>query len=247
VANERLRDALLRADLGSAEVADTLGVDAKTVERWMTQNRTPYARHRTKLAALVGLGESYLWPAAVPPERQVRIAGSEIVTAYPHRRSVPTDLWDELLQGATDRVDVLVHAGQFLAEQHDIAGVLATKARRGVTVRLNFGRPGSTAVEQRSTEEGLGTDALSARIRYGLTAYRPLQDVAGIEFRFHETTLYNSIFRFDEQMIVNMHVYGVAGAHAPALHLRRLGSGDLFDTYARSFIDVWTLSEPAAW
>jgi hypothetical protein len=69
----------------------------------------------------------------------------------------------------------------------------------------------------------------------------------GIEFRFHKTTLYNSIFRFDGEMIVNMHVYGVPGAHAPALHLRKLGAGDLFDTYAKSFVDVWALSKPATW
>jgi hypothetical protein len=48
-------------------------------------------------------------------------------------------------------------------------------------------------------------------------------------------------------MIVNTHVYGVPGAHAPALHLRKLGAGDLFATYAKSFTDVWALSKPAAW
>lgn len=44
-----------------------------------------------------------------------------------------------------------------------------------------------------------------------------------------------------------MHVYGVAGAQAPALYLRKLGAGDLFDTYARSFVDVWSKSTPANW
>jgi hypothetical protein len=247
MANERLRDALATAGLTTMDAAETVGVDAKTVERWVTQGRTPYARHRGKLAALVELSESYLWPTAVPPERQAKIAESEIVAAYPHRRTIPTGLWDELLDRASDRIDVLVHAGQFLAEQHDVVSLLGEKARAGVTVRVNFGRPGSEAVELRSEEEGLGPDVLAARIRYGLAAYRPLREVAGVEFRFHETTLYNSIFRFDEQMIVNMHVYGVAGAHAPALHLRKLGPGDLFDTYARSFVDVWNKSEPAEW
>ena len=247
MANERLRDALATAGLTTIDAAEAVGVDAKTVERWMTQARTPYARHRGKLAALVGLSESYLWPTAVPPERQARIAESEIVAAYPHRRTIPTDLWDELLDRASDRIDVLVHAGQFLAEQHDVVQVLSRKARAGVTVRINFGRPGSDSVELRSAEEGLGPDVLAARIRYGLATYRPLLEVPGVEFRFHETTLYNSIFRFDEQMIVNMHVYGVAGAHAPALHLRKLGPGDLFDTYARSFVEVWNQSEPAEW
>lgn len=69
----------------------------------------------------------------------------------------------------------------------------------------------------------------------------------GIEFRFHGTTLYNSIFRFDDEMIVNNHVYGAPGAHAPAMHLRKLGAGTLFATYAASFTEVWSLSRPAKW
>ena len=247
MANERLRDALMSAGLTAATAAEQIGVDAKTVERWMTQGRTPYARHRGALAALVGQSESYLWPEAVPPERQATIAASEIVAAYPHRNAVPADLWDELIRSASDRIDVLVHAGQFLIERPDFIRTLTDKAAAGVTVRINFGDPDSDAVELRSAEEGLGAGTLAARIRYGLKDYRPLLDTPGIEFRFHATTLYNSIFRFDDQAIVNMHVYGVAGAHAPALHLRKLGAGDLFDTYTRSFVDVWSQSTPARW
>ncbi|GAA1082081.1 XRE family transcriptional regulator [Pseudonocardia alni] len=247
MANERLRDALMSAGLKPATAAEQIGVDAKTVERWATQGRTPYARHRAALSALVGQSESYLWPAAVPPERQAKIAASEIVAAYPHRGAVPAELWDELLASATDRIDVLVHAGQFLIERPDFIRTVAEKAGVGVTVRINFGDPDSDAVELRSQEERLGTGTLAARIRYGLAAYRPLLDTPGIEFRFHTTTLYNSIFRFDDQAIINTHVYGVPGAHAPALHLRKLGAGDLFDTYARSFVDVWSTSTPARW
>lgn len=247
MANERLRDALLHAGLTADDVAGTVEVDTKTVERWMTTDRTPYPRHRRKLSALLGVAESYLWPKAVPPERQSRIAAAEIVGVYPHRNSVPAELWDELLSAAADRIDILVHAGQFLTERPDFIRTLADKAAAGVTVRINFGDPESQAVSLRGEEEKLGEGVLAARIKYGLAAYRPLLDTPGIEFRFHETTLYNSIFRFDEQMIVNTHVYGVPGAHAPALHLRKLGAGDLFDTYATSFVDVWTLSKPASW
>jgi hypothetical protein len=59
---------------------------------------------------------------------------------------------------------------------------------------------------------------------------------------FHRTTLYNSIYRFDDEMLVNTHLYGVPAAYAPMLHLRRLPGGDLFDTYATSFQRVWSRS-----
>jgi hypothetical protein len=40
-------------------------------------------------------------------------------------------------------------------------------------------------------------------------------------------------------------VYGIQGAHAPSLHLRRLSAGDLFETYAESFETVWHKSSNA--
>ena len=61
----------------------------------------------------------------------------------------------------------------------------------------------------------------------------------GVEIRTHGTVLHNSIYRFDDEMIVNPHVYGKVASHAPALHLRRLSAGDLFTTYEDSFSAVW--------
>lgn len=247
MANERLRDALLEAGVSVEDAATATGTDPKTVERWVTTDRTPYARHRRSLAKLLRQAESYLWPAAVSPERQASIAASEIVGVFPHRNALPTELWDRLLTSATDRIDILVYSGLFLVERPDFIRTLADKAAAGVTVRIAFGDPDSDAVELRGAEEGLGEGALGARIKYRLMPYSPLQGTPGIEFRFHATTLYNSIFRFDDELIVNNHVYGAPGAHAPALHLRKLGAGDLFSIYTKSFVDVWTLSKPAAW
>lgn len=53
--------------------------------------------------------------------------------------------------------------------------------------------------------------------------------------------------RFDEEMLVNTHVYGFMAAHAPVLHLRRLSGGDLFETYSESFDSVWNAAKPPAW
>jgi hypothetical protein len=69
-----------------------------------------------------------------------------------------------------------------------------------------------------------------------------LQDAIGapgVELRFHATTLYNSIYRFDDDLLVNAHVYGAPAAHSPVLHLRRPPGGQLVDHYQASFERVW--------
>jgi transcriptional regulator with XRE-family HTH domain len=66
--NERLRDAMQRAGLSADNVAEELKVDAKTVERWITQGRSPYPKYRGKLAATLRETERYLWPDAFTPE-----------------------------------------------------------------------------------------------------------------------------------------------------------------------------------
>ncbi len=65
-----------------------------------------------------------------------------------------------------------------------------------------------------------------------------------MDFRLQRETLYNSIFVYDDEMLINQHVYGMYGYMAPILHLRRVEGGDFFDMYARSFSRVWEVSAP---
>jgi transcriptional regulator with XRE-family HTH domain len=243
--NDRLRDVLLRHGLTPDHVADRLGVDRKTVERWITTGRTPYPRHRHAIAAMVGEGEAYLWPDALPPNRRTEVAESEIIQVYPHRAAVPSDLWPHMLKGAAERIDSLVYAGLFLPEQYpQLLALLRDRAEAGAKIRLLFGDPTSQAVSERGAEEGIG-DAIASKIRNVLVLYRPIAAVPGIEVRLHSTTLYSSLYRFDDEMLVNTHIYGVLAAYAPVLHLRKLSAGDLFDTYADSFERVWAGGRPA--
>jgi hypothetical protein len=122
--------------------------------------------------------------------------------------------------------------------------MLTRLAQAGVQVRLLFGQPSAPPVAERGREEGIG-DALAHKIRNVLVHYRALSGVQGIDVRLHATTLYNSIYRFDDDMLVNLHVYGLPAAHAPLLHLRRLAEGDLFATYADAYERVWSEAVPA--
>jgi transcriptional regulator with XRE-family HTH domain len=62
MANERLRSCLAAAKLTTSDLAAHVGVDVKTVERWIIKGRVPYRAHRTATAALLRTTEAYLWP-----------------------------------------------------------------------------------------------------------------------------------------------------------------------------------------
>jgi hypothetical protein len=245
MANDRLRDAILRTGQTPTALAHDLGVDPKTVERWITQGRAPYPKYRHAIAALVGESEFYLWPDAIPAARASRISESECVQVYPRRGAVPDDLWRRLINQATKRVSILVYAGLFLPEQHPrLAATLRDKAEQGCRAEILLGDPDSREVAQRGAEEGIG-DAMAGKVRNVLTFYQRLRGVPGISVHFHSTTLYNSIYRFDDEMLVNSHIYGVPAAHTPVMHLKRLSGGELFETYADSVDRVWASSRPA--
>ena len=68
----------------------------------------------------------------------------------------------------------------------------------------------------------------------------------GVAVRLHGTTLYNSIYRYDDELLVNAHAYGVPASQSPVLHLRRFPGGRLFDHYMASFERVWETAQPLA-
>lgn len=184
--NDRLRDALLRQGVSPEELARDRGVDPKTAERWITQGRIPYPKHRHAIAALVRESESYLWPDALSADRSAEVAESEVVQVYPHRATVPHDLWIRLIGGAVADIGILAYSGLFLPEQNPgLVRTLHAKASNGATVRLLFGDPASREATRRSTEEGIGAGTLGAKIRNALSYYRPLADVDNVEIRQH--------------------------------------------------------------
>lgn len=242
--NERLRAAIATAGLGLEDVAARVEVDPKTVERWITTGRLPHRSHRFVTAQLLGRDEAYLWPETVDDDRSRRASQAELVRLYPSRAAVPVGLWRSLVEDATVAVEILVYAGQFLVDSHpELPRLLTRKAAAGTAVRLLLGDPASEAVRRRGEEEGIGAD-LTARIRLSLSGLRPLLDGSGAAVRLHDTTLYCSTYRFDDDLFVNTHVLGAPAAHAPVLHLRRAPGGRLFDLYLQSFERVWSAARP---
>lgn len=123
---------------------------------------------------------------------------------------------------------------------------IADRARAGVTVRLLVGDPDSAYVAKRGDDEGIG-ESLAAKIRNVLVLLEPLRKYETVEIRLHQTTLYASIYRADQELLVNPHIYGVPAANAPVLHLHLTDNADISATYLASFDKAWecsTLWEP---
>ena len=101
-------------------------------------------------------------------------------------------------------------------------------------MRIALGDPDGPNVAERGDEEGIG-DAMAAKIRNALMLYRPLGAVENIEIRLHRTVLYNSIYRADDQLMVNQHTYGIPAAQAPVFCLSNTGTSEMASSLSRQF------------
>ncbi|MYT11922.1 hypothetical protein YWIDRAFT_01149 [Streptomyces sp. SceaMP-e96] len=240
--NERLRAAMAAGGWTHATLAARAQVDPKSVERWVNLGRTP--RRATALLAAETLGEDVhaLWPA-LRQARSARAVSSELVALYDQRADVPVSTFTDMLAEARENIDILVYAAVFLHEGFPrLNDLLRERAAEGCSVRIALGDAESENVRQRGEEERFG-HGIESRCRLALMHYRPLLGVPGVEIRTHGTTLYNSIYRGDDQLLTNAHVWGVNAYGAPVWHLRRNGTDGIFDTYAQSFEAVWTTAK----
>ncbi|MGW5157535.1 XRE family transcriptional regulator [Nonomuraea wenchangensis] len=238
--NNNLRYALAAARLNTTDVAAALAVDPKTVSRWLN-GRIPYPRHRWAIADLLHVDETDLWPEATQKHQAL---ADGIHTIYPHRWAIPQTTWRTHFNSATSEVDILAYSALFLAEDHAIQRILIERAEAGVQVRILLGDPEGPEVAARGVDEGIGAEVMAARVKNALTLYRPLLDVHGVEIRLHRTVLYNSLYRADDQFLINTHAYGTPAANAPVMHLAHTYDQGLASTYLTSFNLIWNTVRP---
>ena len=243
LANERLRALLLERRETPATLAEAVQVDAKTVERWIVKGRVPYRKHRYDVAAYLGVDESYIWPDALDADQIATASESEIVAVYPHRWAVPRDTWERFFAQAEREIGALVYSGMFMAEDVGVHRLFASQAKAGVRVRILLGDPDSPHVAERGANEGIDA-GMAMKVRNSIVLFKPLLAAGNVQIRLHGTVLYNSIYRADDQLLVNTHIYGTMANNAPVFHLRKIPGGDMVSTYMESFERVWDGAKP---
>jgi transcriptional regulator with XRE-family HTH domain len=241
--NERLRGSLASAQLRTADVAEKIGVDPKTVERWITQGRLPHRTHRVAVAQALGTDEGYLWPEILTAPSTQAASVAELLELHPTRAAVPYAVWAQLIANTHEALDILTYAGTFLFDQLDILDVLRRKSAEGVFCRFLIGDETSPEVQRRAAEEGT-PGGLEGRIQLHRRYLREVANLPGVEVRAHGTTLYNSLYRFDQDLLVNGHAYATPAGRSPVLHLRRVPGGRMWDHYMHSFDEVWKIATP---
>ncbi len=224
--NERLRGAMIAANVTTEALAAHVGIDAKSAERWLSLGRTPHARHAHAAARLLDADPYYLWPAMGERRRSVVAPQAEVVASYASRSTVPMDLWRTVLASASTTLDLAVANLVFLAHVvSDLPALIAGKADAGVRVRIVI------------------PETLTGRAPQIADALLALADLPGVQLAAH-AGLVADVLRADDDLLLSTPVDGMIPSLAPVLHLRRLGPAPLTGCYLASLDHLIMSAEP---
>lgn len=245
MANEALQTAMEAARLTRPALAELCGVDVKTIDRWLSDDRrTPHPRQRQTAAKALGTEADVIWPAIRQASR--RSPGlREIQAAYPTRSALPSTVWGELVNGANRELMFGGYTSYFLwLTIPDLRETLRAKAENGAKIRFLLGDPDSEVTRTREQIEAVPL-TVGSRIAISLNELEPLKDTPGIEVRFSDRHIGLSVWSFDDQMITCTHLAAAVGHDSPTYRLKRSGPGGLFAAYSAHLDVLWDSARPA--
>lgn len=240
MANQRLLAALRQAGLDQDQLAELVKVDVKSVGRWLAGTTTPYARHRAKVAKALGVSERELWPQTaieIPAEDPRR----EIQGAWPHANDLRAPDWRTMMRDAAEQIDLLGFSLIDIVAAAGVTSQLAAKAASGCTVRVLIAAPDSIWVDSvakqldQDDEDYVSRNELAREIELARGHLETLIDKPGVAVHAFYAERYNTILRFDEHMLVMLHLWGTPASQAPLLHVHRRSEDGLFDQFAAHF------------
>ena len=232
--NARLRQALLESGVSNEDLAASLNVDPKTVQRWVSKGRTPYARTAHQVAKLLKVDVTYLWPELGKRRQATPVAGDEVIACYPGRGAIPESLLQDLLAGAERSIDIVGDFGlvHLVPGLHDL---LTAKANSGVAVNIVLPDPAQ------ALDPGTAAAAAAAS-----AVFQPLAGSAGIKVSTYLGALHTVLLRIDGDVIARMPLDGCPVAFAPFLHLRTLTGGPMGQLYLTSIEAIKDVTIPVS-
>ena len=211
--NEHLRAAIRRAGLTLEEFADIVGVDVKTVQRWLA-GRTPHPGNRSRVTGALDTSEHELWPDAVPPSDEPSERGqpvpllTDVVAGYGYATDHDAPDPADILRSAAERIELIAPN-----VMPGIVDLLLEKAADGCHVRAIIEDPDA------HVEPLLGVDRIEIRA-----------SAVGEQFGLH---------RADDQMLLALRRIGVLTESPPVILLRRRTGDGMFDRLADEFEQRW--------
>jgi len=173
------------------------------------------------------------------------ILKSGLFGVWNKRAEIPTQHLIEKMKQAKKSIEILGYIVFFLIDHPDFGEILTNKKNTSCNIRILLGDPKSRNVCERSKEEK-DEGSIASRIETVLSRLRrPKEMNNDIEIRLHDTPLYCSIYRFDDEMYVVTHLYGTMGSAAPTLGFKKVDGG-LFNSYCKHFDDIWDIAKEAA-
>jgi transcriptional regulator with XRE-family HTH domain len=236
--NLALRRRMEHAGISEARLAQVTTIDVRTIHRWLQGETVPQTRNARATADALGCDLEDLWPD-IFPVLDPPSAGTVPVSAYGSRAQIPVQAWRDHFGSASSQIDICVYGGTFLFDAvPGFAHILADATDRGVKIRFLVGDPEAVAVQRRGEEEAIG-DSLPARCRLTLARLSALPPADRLQIRTHRTALYASLFRSDDTLIANHHIYGSPASDNPAFLIERDADPELWRKYETSFSQIW--------
>ena len=235
--NTALHTAMTSAGLTPADLAERIGVDPKTVGRWLG-GRLPHPRHRVRVAQTLRENEDVLWSGLLKTghDREAR-------AVWPSRSAVPRSLWADLITRSRGRIWCAGYTSYFLwTEIPGVRALLQGKASSGVDIRFLLGDKESVVTAER---ERIEQAAFSVSTRIDITTNELARIDPAPAVRFSDRHISLSVWIFDGEALVCTHLADQLGHASPTLHIQQRSPGGLFDQYAGHVEHLWEKGRPA--
>ena len=218
MAADGFRAAFDRSGLTAEQFAEIVGVDPKTVQRWIAGRTTPYRRYRVVIARALDVPAHELWPDDEPAGDKPQGPGrppEEVVRSWGGREEIDIS---ETTDTASLGIDVLAPSPGMLTGP-TTGPALQRAADRGCRIRI---LAPAAAIE---------IDQIKTLVRHPPVEIRILTDFVA-----------HGVYRADDTALLEIWLIGEEGQPFVLAHRQR--DHGLFDTITSHFDKLWADHQP---